>query len=810
LNARGARPRADGSRRAPPTGAAHRQDNLDRHSLQRLEFDRVCAAVAERAESERARTALAAWAPIADRARLARESGRLGEALRRQGEPGAWCSIARGTLTAWLGPDAPEDLDGPAMVTVADWLAAARETRETWSEEAVRERFPALAALADTLPDLEPLRARLAAALAPEGTVRDDASPALKRARNGVLDGERRLHAQLERWSAGFGEGSYVTRFGDRFVACVPAAGFARKRGIVHDTSNSGQSLFVEPLEACEGNNHLLEMRAAALEEELRILRELAEAIGYASDALLATEAALAELDALRARARWASDFGGVVVPVEEGSLRLERARHPLLAMGERRDSVVPLDLVLDSPDRLLLVSGPNMGGKTVLLKTVGLAVAMAHAALPVLAAEGSRVPPIDHVVVDLGDEQSVDQGLSTFAAHLRRLRRMAEVAGPRSLLLADELGAGTDPEEGAALGRALVEHFAGHGAWGVLTTHLGSLKRVAGEVAGVVNGSLEFDLATLTPRFRFRAGVPGASHALAVASRLEFPPALLERAAALTSDESRALERLLSELGDALAAAGEERAALATARREAQTEAERHRSAAEDARRELAGMRRQLTGESEALLARVRDLWQTMQREARKAEKSRTAAQELRGQLAALEHASGELANRVAPAEAPAPGAPPSEIAVGRRVRVADLGIEAEIASLPDAEGRLTLRRGSWNIQSHVSKLLEAGETKGPAARPLTATYEPAADAPRLEVDLRGMEPDEALREVDLALDRALLASFAEVRIIHGIGRGVLRAAVERHLRSHPQVESQRMGEGREGGRGVTVARLR
>jgi len=783
---------------------------VDRHSLERLEFERVCAAIAQRAECDRARAALAAWTPPADRAGLARESERLGEALRRQGEPGAWCSVAPGTLSAWLGPDAAEDLDGPAMVSVSGWLTAARETRDAWSDAGMRERFPALADLADALPDLEPLRVRLSGALAPDGSVRDDASPALKRARGGLAEGERRLHAQLERWASGFGEGSYVTRFGDRFVACVPAAGFPRRRGIVHDTSNSGQSLFVEPLETCEGNNHLLEMRAAALEEELRILRELAEAVGAASDALLATEATLAALDALRARARWASEFGGTVVPVGEGALRLVRARHPLLAMGERRESVVPLDLALDSPGRLLLVSGPNMGGKTVLLKTVGLAVAMAHAGLPVLAAEGSRVPPIDHVVVDLGDEQSVDQGLSTFAAHLRRLRRMAEVAGPRSLLLADELGAGTDPEEGAALGRALVEHFAGRGAWGVLTTHLGSLKRVAGEVAGVVNGSLEFDLATLTPRYRFRAGVPGASHALAVASRLEFPPALLERAAALTSDESRALERLLSELGDALAAAGEERAALALARREAESQAEAHRRASEDARRELAGMRRRLTGESEALLARVRELWQSMQREARKAEKSRATAQEMREQMTSLEQATAELARRVAPEAAAEPGSPPAEITIGRRVRVADLGIEAEIASLPDTEGRLTLRRGSWNIQSHVSKLLEPGEARAPATRPLAATYEPAAETPRLEVDLRGMEPDEALREVDLALDRALLASFAEVRIIHGIGRGVLKAAVEKHLRSHPQVESQRMGEGREGGRGVTVARLR
>lgn len=792
-----------------PPGRGERQDDLDRHSLRLLEFDRVCAAIAERAECERARAALTSWSPLADAGELERESRRLSEALRRQGEPGAWCATGRGTLAAWLGPDAPEDLDGPAMVQVGGWLAAAHETREAWSETELRERHAALAELVDRLPDLEALRARIAASLSPEGTVRDDASPVLKRARAGVLDGERRLHSQLERWSAGFGEGSYVTRFGDRFVACIPAAGFARRRGIVHDTSNSGQSLFVEPLEACEGNNHLLELRAAAADEERRILRELAEHIADSSEALLATESLLADLDALRARARWAGDLGATVVPIVEGSLRLVRARHPLLAMGERSDQVVPLDLALDSPGRLLLVSGPNMGGKTVLLKTTGLAVAMAHAALPVIAAEGSRVPPIEHVVVDLGDEQSVDQGLSTFAAHLRRLRRMAEIAGPRSLLLADELGAGTDPDEGAALGRSLVEHFAASGAWGVLTTHLGSLKRVAGEVPGVVNGSLEFDLETLSPRYRFRSGVPGASHALAVASRLGFPPSLLERAAALTSDESRALERLLSELGDALTAAGEERVALAAALAEARTEADRHREATENSRRELAGMRRRLTGESEALLARARELWQDLQRETKKAVKSRESADDLRQRAEALERENVALGEKVAPTAASADG-PPAEIALGRRVRVADLGIEAEIASLPDAEGRLSLRRGSFTIQSHVSRLRAAGEADRAPVRPMAASYESAQEAPRLEVDLRGMEPDEALREVDQALDRAVLASFAEVRIIHGIGRGVLKAAVERHLRTHPQVESQRMGEGREGGRGVTVARLR
>jgi DNA mismatch repair protein MutS2 len=776
----------------------------------------VCAAIAARAECDRAREALLVWRPIADADARERELEALAEALRRQGEPGHWCSVGQGSLAALLDPESREMLDGPLLLEVLGWLEAARSTREAWVSAALRERFPVLADVANGLPDLETLRERLARSLDPDGRVKDDASPALRRARAGLQDGERRLHQQLERWVSGVGEGGHVTRFHDRFVAVVAAAGFSRKRGIVHDTSNSGQSLYVEPLEICEANNHLLELRGVADEESRRILRELAEGVEDARDALLASEELLARLDGLRARARWAGDFGGITVVPGPGPLLLSGARHPLLAMGARAASLVPLDLELREDGRLLLVSGPNMGGKTIVLKTVGLAVAMAHAAFPVLAREGTRVPVIDAIVVDLGDEQSVDQGLSTFAAHLQRLRAMAEAAGPHSLLLADELGAGTDPEEGAALGRALVEHFAATRSWGVLTTHLGSLKRVAGEVAGVVNGSLEFDRETLTPRYRFMPGVPGASHALSVAARLGFPPAVLERANALTSDETRALERLLSEIGAALQAAQAERAELAAARERAAAAEALHLAATEDARKTLSELRKRLTAESEAILARVRELWQTMQRDAKRAERSKAGADTFKQGMQALERDAEALRQKASPAavglpEAPAPAVQPFKIAVGTRVRVADLGIEAEIATLPDAEGRLQLKRGVWNIQSHVSKL-SAAAASAPAPVRGGATYKPESEeaVPALEVDLRGMEVDEALRAVDHGLDRAVLGGVTELRIIHGIGRGVLKAAVEKHLRAHPQVESQRMGEGFEGGRGVTVARMR
>jgi DNA mismatch repair protein MutS2 len=450
-----------------------------------------------------------------------------------------------------------------------------------------------------------------------------------------------------------------------------------------------------------------------------------------------------------------------------------------------------------------------------VLLKTVGLAVALAHAGLPVLAGEGSVVPVIADLRADLGDEQSVDRGLSTFAAHLLALKAMAEAAAPDVLLLADELGAGTDPEEGAALGRVLVEHAASKTAWGVFTTHLGSLKRVASEVPGVVNGSLEFDLETLTSRYRFRRGVPGASHALDVAGRLGFPQALIERARGLTSDESRALERLLAEVGDALAETERERERLGLARKAADAAVVEHREAAEAVKRSLAELKRRLTAESESLLARARELWQTIQRDAKKRDKSRADAEALGASIDGLARGTSALQAAATPQALGLPepereAEAPLSLEPGARVRVIDLGFDAVVVSAPDSHGNVRLRKNALGITSHVSKLRAADRSE--AKRPMGATvhYESTDAPPPVEADLRGLEVGDALSAVDQALDRAVVSGLTEVRLIHGIGTGALRVAVQKHLKTHPQVESQRWGERYEGGRGVTVARLR
>ena len=784
---------------------------MDKRSLQLIEFDSVTRAIAARAACSRAAARLEAWRPLQDRAALAAESALLAEALHRQAEPEAWCHVASGDLSEALAAIDEGETDGAVLRAVLDWLEAAAATQAAWDEREVAERHPRLAALIAELPDLSALRAAIAHAIDEAGNVRDQASPALARLRAEVANGERKIAHGLERWAKAFGPEAYVTRQGERQVAMVPAAGFPRRRAIVHDTSASGQSLLVEPLEWCSENNSVIEARRAALEEERRVILALAGQTLAEREALERLEEGLVRLDTLRARARWAQEVEAVALLPAGDSLRLSSARHPLLAMGVgvAREAVVPLDLELHTsrvPGKVLLVSGPNMGGKTVLLKTVGLAVALAHAAMPVTAAEGSRVPEVDELVADIGDEQSLAQGLSTYAAHLKALAEMTASASPRTLLLADEMGAGTDPEDGAALSRSLLEHFAERGAWVVASTHLGTLKRLAGEVQGVENGSLEFDLENLAPRYRFLPGVPGSSHALPLAERLGFPAPVLERARGLRPQGAQEMERLMAELADATRQIRAERERLAEARQAAEQEAATHREATQETRKELAAMRKQLTRESEVLLGRVRELWQTVQREAKRGEKTRARSDELRREMAALEHETDELAQRANGTEDS--HARPAAILPGARVKVLDLGVEAEVVSGPDGEGRVQLRRGSWSIQSHVGRLAEA--VPAPVQEKAAAGVWAAPEAIPLELDLRGMEASDALGALDQGIDRAVLGGLSELRVIHGVGRGILRAAVEKHLHGHPQVAGQRPGEVGEGGRGVTVARLR
>ena len=684
-----------------------------------------------------------------------------------------------------------------------------------------REHYPALARIADRIEPCEALDEAIAAAIDDNGDVRDDASPKLRQLRRDIAMAHDRLLEKLrriisdpnmQRWL----QEPIITQRGDRYVIPVKAEHKGRVRGVVHDQSSSGATVFIEPLETLDLNNQWRELQIAEQHEIERILRELSDLVAENSDELIWTVEALADLDLAFAKAEYADRLRAVEPelsdpaspPRDQPLVNLHQARHPLLDP----ETVVPIDVWLGPDFRILVITGPNTGGKTVTLKTVGLLTLMTMCGLHIPAAEGSRVALFDNVFADIGDEQSIEQSLSTFSSHLTNITRILRAATPSSLVLLDEVGAGTDPVEGAALAQALLMHLLERGIWAIVATHYSELKVWAHITPGVKNASVEFDLETLRPTYHLRIGLPGQSNAIAIAQRLGLDPAIIEQARALLSSHDIELEALLADIKqtrDAAQAEAEEvrreREALEQTRRElerrlAELEHERIQllnQAREEARRELEGVR-----------AHIRDLMQRLARYADKQEELRAIRREIdqieKEELAPLK--APPLPDE-APAEEPVPDGP---IQVGDTVWVPALGRTGEVIALDGDEAEIAA--GAFRLRLPLDEVQRRPQKKQPAQHAAPAVPTPprrVAEAPPLELDLRGMRVDDMLPVLDKYLDDAYLAGVPSVRIIHGKGTGALRRAVREQLRNHPLVATFRPGDTTEGGDGVTVVQL-
>jgi DNA mismatch repair protein MutS2 len=701
----------------------------------------------------------------------------------------------------------------------------------------VRDVAPEIAELTDALPRCAELRARLRRSLDDEGALTDEASPALGRLRRDVRTRRRRLVQELERMLHGpdaervFADRFVTVRHG-RYVLPVRAEARGRVRGIVHDRSQSGQTLFIEPESLVDTNNELVELAREEAEEAERILAELTGAVRERGEELDRLVDALGELDWVYARARAADRMRATAPDVDDARIvDVRAARHPLLLAQTWTDpsrTVVAVDLQLSADRPILLITGPNAGGKTVALKTLGLLALMAQIGCHIPAADGSRLPAFDAVWAIVGDEQSVAENLSTFSAFLRHVREVLASAAPGSLVLLDELGAGTDPDEGAALAQAILEALDRAGALVTASTHLEPLKAFASTYPRARNASVEFDTDALAPTFRLRYDLPGQSYALAIAARLGLPAELIARAQEHRSAEAARMSELLARLD-------------AHARREADHAAEMQAREAETSRL-LAAAR-----EAEAAAAaRARDLEQRAKREAsqllsdvrravsaewdklRRAERSRPGLEESRRHLR-------EVSARVAEPIEPAAAEAIASLAPGMRVRADHLGLRGEIASIAGATATVTA--GALTVRVPLSALRpdarsgaagatgagtearrgavpEAGSRdRPPDVAPAPGARRVATPAPRAvtpEVLLLGKTTDEARDIVDRYLDDAFVAGLPSVRVVHGKGSGALRKAVRELLTSHPLVESFRDGEPGEGGAGATVARLK
>ena len=799
---------------------------MDEKTLNTLEFDKVLTRLARHASFSAGRELALALRPSTDydevlrNQRLTAEARRLREMQPRSGLGGVH-DVRQLANKANLGGI----LEPSELLEVAGTLAAGRALKEAVLRLGgpPGNKLPLLADIAGQITDLAEAAGEIFRCITPRAEVADNASPTLAVIRRDLRTVHDRLYAKLQELlssseTRGAIQEPIITLRDGRYVIPIKVEARSQVQGIVHDVSASGATIFVEPLATVELGNNWRETQADEQREVERVLKRLSALIGRSAHAIGVNIESLAEIDLAFAKAAFAEELGATELPYDGESqpwlvrapevLHAVNARHPLLP-GE----AVPISLSVGGTYSVLLITGPNTGGKTVALKTVGLLSAMAQSGLPVPADAGSRLPVFASVHADIGDEQSIEQSLSTFSSHMTNIIAILESAGPNSLVLLDELGAGTDPDEGSALARAIVERLLETGCLTVATTHHGELKVFAHTTTGVMNASVEFDVETLAPTYRISIGLPGSSNALAIAERLGLPREIVEVARGSIEPERAHAESLLAEIQRERSAAEDARRAELLARKEAEEirlGLEEKLDAIEEEREQILANAR---AEAEEELARVRQL---LAHAGRRIERQKPEA----------------AAEKVAAAEAvaetlkPPPPSPrrrrrkggdlilPEEIQPGDIVWVRGLGRFGEALSSPDAKGEVEIRLGSLHSKVPLKKVekvqrLAKSASKAHAPVIVGGSVTPPPPSVSMELEIRGRLVDEVLPDLDKYLDDAFRAGLPWVRIVHGKGTGALARAVRHMLSSHPLVKDYAVAPREEGGEGVTIAHL-
>ena len=646
-----------------------------------------------------------------------------------------------------------------------------------------------------------------------EEEVADNASPALASIRRKIRAASQRVRDQLDKLIHSQAhqkhlQESIVTQRGGRYVVPVKAEFRGEVPGLVHDTSASGATVFVEPMSVVEANNEIRVLRSDEQDEIARILLELSGEAGSFADSIIESYHYAVELDLIFAKAQVAYKMKAVVPQVgEDGKIGLHAARHPLIA----KEKVVPTDITLGVEFDTLIITGPNTGGKTVALKTIGLLTLMAMCGLMIPAGEGSRVAVFRHILADIGDEQSIEQSLSTFSSHMVNIIHIFEVADNSSLILLDELGAGTDPVEGAALAEAIIQELRGRGVRLACTTHYAELKAYAIQTPGVENGSCEFDVATLRPTYRLLIGVPGKSNAFAITQRLGMDTAIVDRARELVSREGNAFEQVVGRLEEdrrkmedeleALRASAAQAKANAEASQRLKDEAEAQAKKEIDrARQEAAQIVQKTRQRADALVGELEELRRQKNKQLSAEQKAR-----LRSGLKELESSSDPVHQRRDDNYVL-----PRPLVVGDEVLLYDIDKEATVLELPK-DGTVLVQAGIIKTRVPLGNVRLLSKRQLKKKNPTrTVTKNVSTPETSSSLDLRGQTVEEALMEVDNFLDRASRMHLSQVTIIHGKGTGALRTAVQQHLRRCSQVKSFRLGTYGEGESGVTIADLK
>ncbi len=790
---------------------------MQEKSLKVLEFYKIRDMLVERAASGLGKARCAALVPVSDIREIERMQAETEEASTLVARTGVQpisafddvqAQVARAKVGGILSP---KDL-----LLCARLMQTARSVRRTLvgeKDEAEETETPHLVGLARALYPMRRLEEEIFAAILSEEEIADSASPGLASVRRKIRSANERIRDKLNGYlhsssMARYLQDAIITMRQGRYVLPVRAEYRSQVPGIVHDQSSSGATLFIEPMAIVEINNDLRGLMGEERAEIEKILQRFSEEISQEAGALLENQRILAELDFIFAKGALARQMRAVQPKINEaGYIDIKRGRHPLIDP----EAVVPSDLWIGKDFTTLVVTGPNTGGKTVTLKTVGLFTLMMQAGLQVPAMLGTELAVFDDVFADIGDEQSIEQSLSTFSSHMVNIVRILQNVTPRSLALFDELGAGTDPTEGAALAMSILDKLLSYKTRTLATTHYSELKAYALTHPGVENASVEFNVETLRPTYRLSIGIPGKSNAFEISRKLGLSEEIIGAAKEWLSGEQIRFEDVITTAEMHRQTAERERELA----EEAHNETVRLRDQAEQERKKLEEQREKLLRKAREDARRIlhsaqaeaegiiRDLKKAAQEQNAKDREILEARRKLQGDL-------DKLAEPMAKESAVSEGAPLKSVTLGQTVRIPSLGCTGSVLTLPDKNGEVQLQVGLMKMKQPLSALRTAAQSDAPKKEKGRRAIKVAAPQVSLELDVRGQLPEEALDNVDKYLDDCMMAGVSEVSIVHGKGTGVLRSEISQHLRHHPHVAEFRLGRYGEGETGVTIVTLK
>ncbi|SFJ02049.1 DNA mismatch repair protein MutS2 [Paenibacillus sp. UNC496MF] len=703
-------------------------------------------------------------------------------------------------------------LNPAELLEIAETVRGGRRVKRHVLQLHDDDPIPMLAAMAEQLTEHKPLEDAIFQCIDDQAEVMDSASAELANIRRELRSGESRVREKLESLIRSSSvqkmlQDAIITIRNDRYVIPVKQEYRSNFGGIIHDQSGSGATLFIEPEAVVAMNNRLRELRLAEEREIEKILQKLTALTAEYADDLTVDLDLLGKLDFAFAKARLAHVMSASMPRMNDrGYLKLRRGRHPLIP----RDQVVPIDVELGNQYTAIIVTGPNTGGKTVSLKTIGLLSLMAMSGLFVPAEEGSQLCVFDALYADIGDEQSIEQNLSTFSSHMTNIIRILNTMTPKSLVLLDELGAGTDPAEGSALAIAILEHMHKLGCRIVATTHYSELKAYAYDRKGVINASMEFDIATLSPTYRLLVGVPGRSNAFAIAERLGLQRGIIEHARGEVSEEDVRVETMIASLEENRIGAEHERQTAEALRKQLEEQQARHEAELRRFEEQREKLLAKAQEEARAVMLRAKREAEDIIADLRKLAQEEGAAvkdHKLTEARRRLDEATPEARKSAAKPKT----AKPQQIGNGDEVMVYSLGQRGHVVELSGSDALVQLGILKMKVALSDLELVKNAEKSKTHQPKLAASLKRTRDENvRSELDLRGSNLEEAMLEVDRFLDESFLAGFGQVYIIHGNGTGVLRSGISDFLRRHKHVKSYRLGKYGEGGAGVTVAELK